>query len=66
MPIFDLIRRTGQIDNDEMDRVFNLGLGMLLVVSADQVEQTLSLIGKGAWAVGKITSHDGGPFVQIL
>ena len=66
MPIFDLIQCAGQIDNDEMARVFNLGLGMLLVIAADQVEQILSLLGKGAWAVGEITSHDGDPFVQIL
>lgn len=66
LPIFDLIRRAGQIDADEMAQVFNLGLGMLLVIAADQVEQVLSLLGNGAWAVGEITSHDGDAFVQIL
>jgi len=66
LPIFDLIQRTGQIDDDEMARVFNLGLGMLLVVAADQVEPVLNLLGEGAWAVGEMMAHDGDPFVQIV
>lgn len=32
-PIFDLIQRSGDIEDDEMRRVFNMGLGMVMVVS---------------------------------
>ena len=33
-PIFTEIRRLGMVDDDEMARVFNLGLGMVVAVSA--------------------------------
>ena len=36
-PIFTEIRRLGMVDDDEMARVFNLGLGMVVVVPADGV-----------------------------
>jgi phosphoribosylformylglycinamidine cyclo-ligase len=35
-PIFDLLARAGQLPFDELWRVFNLGLGMLLVTAPDQ------------------------------
>jgi phosphoribosylformylglycinamidine cyclo-ligase len=37
--IFGEIRRLGNVDDAEMQRVFNLGIGMVLVVSADKVEE---------------------------
>ncbi|MBE7550686.1 MAG: phosphoribosylformylglycinamidine cyclo-ligase [Anaerolineales bacterium] len=56
-PIFQLIQRVGQIDETEMARTFNLGLGMLAVVSAEQLDQALAVLGDGAWAVGEIVSE---------
>jgi len=46
-PIFGEIRRLGQVADDEMARVFNLGLGMVVAVSADTAEaarRALSLV----------------------
>ncbi len=37
--IFGEIRRLGPVDDDEMQRVFNLGIGMILVVAADRVDE---------------------------
>lgn len=37
-PIFDLIQQQGNISNAEMVHVFNLGLGMLVIVSLEQVD----------------------------
>lgn len=37
-PIFDLIQKTGNITNDEMRKVFNLGIGMILVVNKNNVD----------------------------
>ena len=51
-PIFGEIRRLGQVADDEMARVFNLGLGMVVAVSADTVEEARSaLSGAGIDAV---------------
>lgn len=41
-PIFELIQQAGQITDDEMRHVFNLGVGMILVVSPLHAEEVLS------------------------
>ena len=40
--IFDEIRRIGPVDEDEMERVFNLGIGMVLVVDSDGADDVLA------------------------
>jgi phosphoribosylformylglycinamidine cyclo-ligase len=40
-PIFTEIRRLGMVEDEEMARVFNLGLGMVVAVSADTVDAAL-------------------------
>ena len=51
-PIFGEIRRLGHVADDEMARVFNLGLGMVVAVSADTAEAARSaLYGAGIDAV---------------
>jgi phosphoribosylformylglycinamidine cyclo-ligase len=42
--IFEEIRRLGAVDQDEMDRVFNRGIGMVLVVDAGGVDDALSAL----------------------
>jgi len=57
-PIFGLIQETGKISDDEMYRVFNMGLGMVLVCSeegASAVQQAL----REAKAVGRVTPPKG-------
>lgn len=63
--IFGLIQQLGRIDEAEMMRVFNMGLGMLLVLSAEQVDRALDLLDDQAWVVGEIVSSDDEPQVQI-
>jgi phosphoribosylformylglycinamidine cyclo-ligase len=56
-PIFDLIRRIGRIPAAEMDRTFNNGLGMILVVGQkdlDRVARFLKKIGEEYFVIGEI------------
>jgi phosphoribosylformylglycinamidine cyclo-ligase len=56
-PIFTLIQESGAIAQDEMDRTFNNGLGMILVVGkkqADGVARTLKEMGEKFYIVGEI------------
>lgn len=56
-PIFDLIREMGNIDETEMFRVFNMGIGMILIVAEkDQAEilERLEMLGEKAYIVGMI------------
>ncbi|MCW9064886.1 MAG: phosphoribosylformylglycinamidine cyclo-ligase [Ignavibacteriaceae bacterium] len=41
--IFKLIQETGEINDEEMREVFNMGIGLVFVVSKDNVKATLNL-----------------------
>ncbi len=61
--IFTEIRRLGRVADDEMARVFNLGLGMIMTVAADcagEVLAALDLAGADARVVGGIVAGDRG------
>ena len=42
-PIFKLIQETGKVSDDEMRNVFNMGIGLVVIVSRDQEELTIEL-----------------------
>ncbi|HRF97882.1 MAG TPA: hypothetical protein PLZ51_21890, partial [Aggregatilineales bacterium] len=44
LPIFQMIQRVGNIPDDEMFHVFNMGLGMLVVIPADQEAQAQAIL----------------------
>jgi phosphoribosylformylglycinamidine cyclo-ligase len=61
-PIFDLVRTKGRIEDMEMESTFNMGIGMLTVVSAEDADRTLAfLAGRGldAWQVGEVIEGTG-------
>jgi phosphoribosylformylglycinamidine cyclo-ligase len=45
--IFGQIQRLGSVEEAEMDRVFNRGVGMALVVAADRVDEALASLAAG-------------------
>ena len=54
-PVFTWLQRLGEVDQDEMDRVFNMGLGMVLIVSpyyADSICSQLKRTGLESWQIG--------------
>ncbi|HLY73056.1 MAG TPA: AIR synthase-related protein, partial [Planctomycetota bacterium] len=61
-PIFDFLKKTGDVPRDEMYRVFNMGVGMILVVSpgeAGGVLKTLRKAGERPSVVGKVVRGKG-------
>lgn len=55
--VFKWIQKLGAIDDDEMERVFNLGLGLVLVVKPEIVERvqgSITAMGIRNWVVGSI------------
>jgi phosphoribosylformylglycinamidine cyclo-ligase len=63
--IFDWLQRQGQIEESEMQRTFNCGIGMVLVVSkheADAAIEALAHEGVQAYEIGAIAARaPGGP-----
>ena len=63
-PLFRLIQRTGGIAEDEMHRVFNMGVGMIVAVAPEHVEGVRADV-PDAFVVGEVAAADGGPLVTI-
>jgi phosphoribosylformylglycinamidine cyclo-ligase len=62
-PIFHLLRDLGRVEEAEMQRTFNCGIGMALVVPAKDVEEVLvrlKALGEKAWAIGDIVERKVG------
>jgi phosphoribosylformylglycinamidine cyclo-ligase len=55
-PIFDLIQELGKVSNEEMFRVFNMGLGMLVIVPAEQISLVLETLPYASYQVGEIVA----------
>ena len=56
--IFGEIQRLGEVRDDEMRKVFNLGIGMVVVVAADEAHRALDLLrtdGHRAVEIGQVT-----------
>ena len=52
-PIFKLIQETGNIERTEMYRVFNMGIGMTIIASSDQVNKLTAALPQ-AKTIGEI------------
>ncbi|GMV07222.1 MAG: phosphoribosylformylglycinamidine cyclo-ligase [Gemmatimonadota bacterium] len=61
-PVFRTLQDAGRVDRFEMDRVFNMGIGMLIVVrpdDADDVARSARAAGTEVWSVGQVESGKG-------
>ena len=63
LPIFDLIAKTGNIPERDMYNTYNMGVGMSIVVPANEVETALEILranGEDAYVIGEIIRGDDG------
>ena len=61
-PIFELIAWRGQVAAQEMERTFNMGVGMIAVIPPDDVDRALAvLLGRKvpAWVMGEVRTGTG-------
>jgi phosphoribosylformylglycinamidine cyclo-ligase len=55
-PVFTWLQRLGDVEQAEMDQVFNMGIGMVLVVAsfyADSIREQLTRAGVPTWLIGR-------------
>ena len=60
LPIFDIMQKRGDIDRAHMYNTFNMGIGMVIVVSKENAEAALTAVeelGEKAYIIGKITAN---------
>jgi phosphoribosylformylglycinamidine cyclo-ligase len=66
--VFDWLQEQGNVEQEEMYRVLNCGVGMVLSIDADKAEQALAILkeeGEEAWIIGEICPRNGGKDVLI-
>ena len=67
-PLFDWLQAAGGVTTPEMLRTFNCGVGMVLVVAAEDTQATLNTLaelGEQAWVLGDITATQGVAFSHL-
>ena len=67
-PVFDWLQREGAVENAEMWRTFNCGIGFVLVVAPDQlatVQADLARLHLTHWQIGEVVTASGGERVRI-
>jgi len=68
-PVFGLVGELGGVEQLELERTLNMGVGMVAVVAPEGVTTALALLaarGIDAWVVGDVTSAEGGAPGAVL
>lgn len=66
LPIFDLIKRTGDIPERDMFNTFNMGVGMMVSVDkndADKAVEVLRAAGEDAYVLGELVEAEDGVII---
>lgn len=61
-PVFEALARLGRIDREEMYRVFNMGVGLMVVLPAASVKPLLARVadfGDQGWLIGEMVAASG-------
>lgn len=61
--VFDWLQQNGNVNEQEMHRTFNCGVGMVLCIAPEHVEQALQILsaeGEQAWVLGEIIEATAG------
>ncbi len=70
-PVFSLIAQRGRVEREEMERTFNLGVGMVAVVAPEDVDRSLAMLTARhvpAWVLGEVRpeSDDSAPRAEVV
>ena len=57
--VFDWLQQRGDVENNEMYRTFNMGMGMIMIVDKNDADKSVSLLGEYAQIVGSVKSGKG-------
>ena len=62
LPVFRMLEKWGGIPHREMFNIFNMGIGMVLVMSPEQSDEAIRILashGEKATVIGKVTATEG-------
>ena len=61
-PLFRTLQKAGGVEEDEMRRVFNMGVGMIVICAPEDVEATMEMLaaaGEAPWRLGRVEPGEG-------
>jgi phosphoribosylformylglycinamidine cyclo-ligase len=61
-PVFRVLAEAGAIERSEMMRVFNMGVGLILVTSPEKADGVVAALGDGdtrGWIMGEVETGEG-------
>ena len=67
LPIFQIIEQKSGVPDDELYQVFNMGIGMVAIVSAEKANDVLKFINTQkhkAWLIGEVVKGRGATRVE--
>lgn len=62
LPVFRMLEKWGGIPHREMFNIFNMGIGMVIVLDASEAQRAIGILashGEKATVIGKVTSNGG-------
>jgi len=68
-PVFGLLAGVGHIEQPEMERAFNVGVGMIAAVAAADADRAVGVLrarGIDAWICGAVEASDGEPSADLV
>ena len=58
LPIFKALEKYGQIKHEEMFEIFNMGVGLMLAVSPENVSHVKELLDEPVYEIGRIVKKE--------
>jgi phosphoribosylformylglycinamidine cyclo-ligase len=69
-PVFSMIAQRGRVERAEMEKTFNMGVGMVAVVAADDADRVLAVLTARhvpAWVLGEVApAGDDGVRAELV
>jgi len=68
-PVFAMIAQRGRIDRGEMEKTFNMGVGMVAVVAPEDTDRALAILTArhlNSWVLGTVGKGKNGPRAKLV
>jgi phosphoribosylformylglycinamidine cyclo-ligase len=59
LPVFDWLQEKGNVEDAEMYRTFNMGMGMIIIVDKNDADKSVSILGNNAQIIGSVKNGTG-------
>lgn len=66
-PLFNFIQKVGKVEEEEMYEVFNMGIGLILIIEESKVNEVIKMIKRNGFncnLIGEIEGGNGNVFIE--